>query len=285
MHYYKFSIGDYRRDTFHLSPIEHYVYRSLLDWMYLEEAPIPLDMAKILRYLRLDNDRLTTVEQVLNDFFTKTEEGYVQERAMAEISEYQRLKEVASKAGKASAEARKNKASKRSFNGRSTTVQPTINHKPLTNNNKKHSEFDFSTWPSMPSEQVMSDWFDMRKRLKAPVSQTVINNFGAELRRAQDAGYSVDYCMSEAITRNWRGLKVEWLNNANNQRASAGRPESKSERSARIAREILAAASPGDLGESEEPWPGPRDGGHPNGQGVDARILPFDRRAAGDWSA
>lgn len=249
MHYYKFNIADYRKDTFHLDPMEHYIYRSLLDWMYLDEAPIPLDETKILRYLRLGNDRLTTVQQVLNDFFTKVEDGYIQDRVMREINEYKRLQDVASKAGKASAEARKIKGSKRKRNDRSTTVQPTINHKPLTiNNNNIYNGLDFSSWPDLPEQQILSDWFAMRKRIKADVSQTVINNFGAELTRAKAGGYSVDYCLSEAITRNWRGLKTEWLRNADNKPAN-GKRESKSERSDRAAREYLASLADDDGGD------------------------------------
>ena len=37
MHYYKFNIADYRKDTGHLSTIEHGIYRQLIDWYYLDE--------------------------------------------------------------------------------------------------------------------------------------------------------------------------------------------------------------------------------------------------------
>jgi hypothetical protein len=73
---------------------------------------------------------------------------------------------------------------------------------------------DYSAWPSLASEQVLKDWLDMRKRLKANVSQTVINSFCTELNKAAAAGYSVDQCLSECVTRNWRGFKVDWLLNS-----------------------------------------------------------------------
>lgn len=136
MHYYQFNIADYRKDTQHLTPIEHYIYRELMDWMYLDEAPIPNDMNLVIRRLRLTQQDSTTVQQVFNDFFTETDEGYTQDRVMFEIGEYQRKIESASKAGKASAKARKLKASTPKSNDRSTTVQPTINHKPVTINHK-----------------------------------------------------------------------------------------------------------------------------------------------------
>ena len=49
MHYYQFNIGDYRRDTAHLSHLEHGIYRSLIDTYMLEESPLPGDMKELER--------------------------------------------------------------------------------------------------------------------------------------------------------------------------------------------------------------------------------------------
>lgn len=78
----------------------------------------------------------------------------------------------------------------------------------------KPAALDYSGWPSMPSDQVMQDWLAMRKAIKASVSQTVINTFGAELSLAVQNGFTVDQCLSQCITRNWRGFKFEWIQNA-----------------------------------------------------------------------
>lgn len=139
MHYYQFNISDYQSHTRHLTPIEDICYRRILDWLYLHEKPLPLDPLKVARIIVL-NDCLTDVERVLNEFLTKTEHGWVSVRVLSEIEIYNEKLEKASKAGKASAEARKTKikqslkSSEHLFNERSTGVQPTINHKPLTNN-------------------------------------------------------------------------------------------------------------------------------------------------------
>jgi hypothetical protein len=76
------------------------------------------------------------------------------------------------------------------------------------------SKLDYSCWPTMPSNQTMSDWLAMRKRLKANVSQTVINRFASELRKAANFGYTVDQCLTECVTRNWRGFEAQWLLNS-----------------------------------------------------------------------
>ena len=129
MHYYQFNIADYRKDTTHLSRIEHSIYRDLIDWYYLDEAPIPLDLTSVCRRLRIDStDVERALNDVLTDFFERTENGYVQKRIEQEIIEFHAHIANASKAGKASAEARRIKAKERALNDRST------NHKPITNN-------------------------------------------------------------------------------------------------------------------------------------------------------
>jgi len=76
---------------------------------------------------------------------------------------------------------------------------------------KKANKFDYSSWPELPSAQVMDDWIRMRSRLKANVTQTVVSRLGVKLTRAVANGYTVDDCLGEAIERNWRGFDVEWM--------------------------------------------------------------------------
>ena len=125
MHYYQFHIGDYASHTRHLSLLEDLAYRRLLDFYYLHENPIKQrDIARQIGMRENEQDVLT----VLNEFFVSTDEGFVSPRADKEIENFHSKVEQASRAGKASAERR--------LNARSTDVQPTINHKPITINHK-----------------------------------------------------------------------------------------------------------------------------------------------------
>ena len=76
MHYYKFNIADYRKDTGHLSTIEHGIYRQLIDWYYLDEQPIPAETQLVSRRLRLGSEELKFLENVLSDFFVLDKSGY-----------------------------------------------------------------------------------------------------------------------------------------------------------------------------------------------------------------
>ncbi|MCK4706223.1 MAG: hypothetical protein KAT90_12130 [Gammaproteobacteria bacterium] len=106
-----------------------------------------------------------------------------------------------------------------SSNSQVTTNNNNNNNKNKKNDNKKPlvKDLDYSCWPSLPDKQIMDDWLIMRKRLKAPVSQTVINRLGKHLYEAVNAGYSINDCMGEAVTRNWKGFKLEWMQNSASQ--------------------------------------------------------------------
>lgn len=85
MHYYQFNIGDYIKNTLHLSLMEDLAYRRLLDLYYDSEQPIPNDIPRVARRLRLEPQ---VVQTVLDEFFTLTDDGYKNHRADLEIASY-----------------------------------------------------------------------------------------------------------------------------------------------------------------------------------------------------
>ena len=85
MHYFQFNIGDYIKNTIHLSLMEDLAYRRLLDHYYDSEKPIPTDIPMVSRKMRLDADIIQTV---LSEFFELTPEGYRNHRADLEIASY-----------------------------------------------------------------------------------------------------------------------------------------------------------------------------------------------------
>ena len=103
MHFYNFNIGDYRRRTNHLTPLEHGVYRMLLDTYYLEEKPLTLELNRLMRSHSIrsaeEKDALTNV---LMDFFIETPEGYINKACDEVIAKYEQKVAKA----KASADAR-----------------------------------------------------------------------------------------------------------------------------------------------------------------------------------
>ena len=103
MNYYEHHLGDYIRDTAHLSMIEEGAYRRLIDAYYVNEGPLPADRKKVYRTVRISkkNER-AVVDSILSEFFTLTENGWNHGRCDRELDRYKAKRDKA----KASAEAR-----------------------------------------------------------------------------------------------------------------------------------------------------------------------------------
>lgn len=87
MNYYERHIGDYLKDTAHLTLLEHGVYTRLLDVYYTREGPIPTKEAARLIGAR-DKDERAALQMVLGEFFTESPEGWRQKRCDEEISRF-----------------------------------------------------------------------------------------------------------------------------------------------------------------------------------------------------
>lgn len=85
MHYYQFNIGDYKSHTEHLSEMEDLTYRRLLDWYYLHETPIPLDLNEVARQIRM-RSHTECIATVLEEYFESSPNGWIHHRANAELA-------------------------------------------------------------------------------------------------------------------------------------------------------------------------------------------------------
>jgi len=134
MHYYKFNIADYRKDTGHLSTIEHGIYRQLIDWYYLDENPIPLETQVVSRRLRLASEvEVLSLQNVLSDFFKEGKSGYVHKRIELDINDYHEQAEKNQRNGKLGGRPKKTQVV---IDGLPHESQNNPNHKPLTINHK-----------------------------------------------------------------------------------------------------------------------------------------------------
>mgnify|MGYP000620876735 CR=1 FL=1 len=70
MFYFKFHIGDYRRETQHLTLLEHGVYMTLMSTYYTSEQPLPKDERQLLRLAgaRTDEEKQAVLD-IVNEFF------------------------------------------------------------------------------------------------------------------------------------------------------------------------------------------------------------------------
>lgn len=219
MHYYQFNIGDYMRDTQHLDELEDLAYRRLLDLCYLSEAPLPVDVKEVARRIRMRSE-CERIANVLREFFTLTEDGYVNPRASASIEEYKQKGEKA----RASAKARwsKNKDlpdanALRTECDNDADAMLTNNHKPVTNNHKPEvsknnvAALDFASL--MMSDDQVAAVKAIRKKFgsKGKITQNVINAHGKEFEKARQMGMSNQDIIAEWEVRGWVAFKAEWV--------------------------------------------------------------------------
>ena len=211
MHYYQHNIGDYRKDTSHLTLLEHGIYRQLLDTYYLDEEPLSNDLAKLMRSHSVRNaDEQQALQNVLTDFFELTENGYFHKRCDDGIAQFH------GKSAKARASANVRwanelKASKPLKVKLNANVLPTHSESNangmLTNNQEPITNINTIT-PEGVSKEVFNDFVKLRKGLKAPVTETAIKGLA---REGQKANMSLEQVMVLCCQNGWRGFKAEWM--------------------------------------------------------------------------
>jgi uncharacterized protein YdaU (DUF1376 family) len=206
MNYYQHHIGDYRRDTAHLTLLEHGVYRQLLDMYYLAEDRIPEETESVYRRLcaRTDEEK-KAVDTILAEFF-KRDNGWCHTRCEKEILAYQGKAERARNNGKLGGRPSRTKVV---ISGNLDETETKANHKPLTNNHKPRT--NIKTTPQKPDDvddQVWSDFLSLRKTKKAPVTKTALSGIRSQ---AAIAGYTMNQALAECSSRGWTGFKAEWV--------------------------------------------------------------------------
>lgn len=87
MNYYEHHLGDYAKDTAHLTMLEDGAYRRLLDRYYGTEQGIPADQAHRIARARTREEK-AAVDAVLEEFFTLDDGVWKNSRAEEEIAKF-----------------------------------------------------------------------------------------------------------------------------------------------------------------------------------------------------
>jgi uncharacterized protein YdaU (DUF1376 family) len=203
MHYYQHNIGDYRKDTAHLSILEHGIYRQLLDTYYLNELPLTIDLALLMRTHGIRTpEEIDSLKNVLNDFFDLAENGYFHKRCEEIIANFHGKSEKARLSARVRWDSMR-PHSERNAKAMRTVCESDANHKPITNN-----QYKTITPPEGVDPIVFKDFITHRKSKKAPVTETAIKGIEREARKA---GMTLQAAMEMCCSRGWTGFKAEWL--------------------------------------------------------------------------
>lgn len=224
MHYYQFNIADYRKDTAHLTPIEHYIYRTLIDWYYLDEKIIPKETQSVMRRLRLaTEEEAQLLKNVLSDFFEEEIDGWRHKRINADIEDFHckciKNKENGKKGGrpKSTPEPEKTRSV---ILGNQIESESNPNQEPLTKEPlktfkekiiKKEIDPELKKLLHDVDDQVIKDFSILRKQKKAPVTESAVNGLR---REAGIAGIDLQTALIACCQNGWQGFKAEWYQKA-----------------------------------------------------------------------
>jgi uncharacterized protein YdaU (DUF1376 family) len=226
MHYYQHHIGDFIKDTNFLSNEEVGIYLKLL-WLYYDtEEPLPNNLELLSKKVGAYHIK-DKVQELLNCFFNLKEGFWHHARCDQEIAEYHEFIESKSRAGKASAQRRLNASLtpvEQVLNDRSTTVQLTTNHKPLTTNHiKTKASGDAVSCPDDVESIIWNDYLKIRKAKKSPITETALNGLRRESKKAN---ISLSDALKVCCERGWIGFKADWYSPATQkQELPLGSPE------------------------------------------------------------
>tara|TARA_R110002012_G_scaffold321753_1_gene551199 strand:- start:148 stop:879 length:732 start_codon:yes stop_codon:yes gene_type:complete len=161
MHYYSFNIGDYIKETHYLDEIEDLAYRRMLDLYYLSEEPLPSDVEKIAKLIRM-RTHCERITNVLSDFFILEKDGYHCKRCDIEIFKYKEKSQKAASSAKSRWKKSKEKQKLKDFKGDDANAlrtqcdryakQETINKKQETSNKSEQVQDIFEFWKETMSK-------------------------------------------------------------------------------------------------------------------------------------
>jgi len=228
VHYYQHNIGDYARDTGHLSVIEHGIYRLLLDWCYLNEKPITTEQA-----MRIARGYQVETQSVLSEFFKLESDGWTHKRVIKEIDDY-RVK--AEKNRQNGAKGGRPKPNNNPV-GSQSDAKHNPNQEPITNNQEPITKEikPRASRKAQPDgcisvsdlvaqgvdEQHASDWFKARKSKGAKsLTKTAWDAVKAE---ALNAGVTPAEAVKIAAENTWQGFKASWMSKPAHQSQKSGK--------------------------------------------------------------
>jgi len=198
MHYYQFNIGDYASHTRHLSLMENLAYRLLLDLYYLHERPLNACSTAVARQIGM-RENVVEVNAVLEEFFLLTDDGWINKRADIEIVQYRKKLAQAAMAGKAS-------AAKRTFNGRSTDVQPNKKQETRNINQEPVLKPKATSLPEWLQPEAWADFIQHRKAAKSAMTPRAQALALSELTKLRAEGHDPTEVIKQSIMRGWKGL-------------------------------------------------------------------------------
>jgi uncharacterized protein YdaU (DUF1376 family) len=211
VNFFKLYIGDYQRDTGHLSVTEHGAYLLMLQHYYATEKPLPTGKA-LHRLLRAqDKTERDAIDAVVGMFWEESTEGLVNARADEEIRKGSHQREINREIGKRGGRPKKTESVTES----DSESEPNRNPNQTPDTREEHSSLRSEARKRTPDDVTVPDWVpvvswrafvqhrkDIRKPLTAKAAELAI----AELENLKAQGHEPAAVINQSIVSRWAGL-------------------------------------------------------------------------------
>jgi uncharacterized protein YdaU (DUF1376 family) len=218
MHYFQFNIGDYQSHTAHLTEMEDLAYRRMLDWCYLHEKSLPVEISDIARLIRM-RSHTDSIASVLREFFESTADGWVNRRVQQEISRFSEKSEKARQSAKARWDA----------NALPKQSECNANQEPIT----KNQEPSTNVVAPKRRKQLPDDFYPDATGLNAAGQKGV--DVAVELQKFRDY-----HAARGSVMLDWQAAWRTWVGNVRFTTATVSKQSALEARNAEVLRRYLA---------------------------------------------
>jgi len=201
MHWFKFDIKAYASHTAHLSEMEDLAYRRMMDWCYLHEEPLPLELDRIAKLIRM-RTHSECIADVLQEFWIEEEDGYYHAKINDDIAKYRSKSDKA----KAAAEARWNKKSlKNKALGKKKTSNADAMQTHSERNANKESVIKNNKSFVKPTLDQVTDYFKQKGEAAFPAR--------SEAEKFMDHYTANGWKVGRNSMRDWKAAVRNWMKN------------------------------------------------------------------------
>lgn len=234
MNFYKHYIGDFQRDTGHLSLTERGAYLCLIHHYYATEKPLPNDHAALCRIAgAIDAAEREAVRAVMA-FFEPVESGLMHKRIEAEIEKSGRIADTnrdiavarearrrATREARTEHEPSTNRAPgvPRTWHEQSTHQTPDTRHQTSSEPTvlKKKARERAPAVEAVPiaalvdagmDEPTAAEFIAHKARLKAPLTPRA---WADHLRESAKAGWTAQEAAEKVMAKQWKGFEAKYV--------------------------------------------------------------------------
>lgn len=212
LNFYPRFLGDYMRDTAHLSMLQHGAYTMLLDTYYATGKPLPEDMAALYRICKASTAlERKAVDVVATAFFPLNGDGLRHNnRADMEIDRQTERTEVSrmvgNLGGRPKVKKQKPQGSLEQTSGLSTDNRKGSENETNHNHNQKEQKQGAFAPPDWVPLEPWNAYVEMRRTIKRPMTKWAAVLAVRTLDTLKAQGHDPSAVLNQSIFNSWQGL-------------------------------------------------------------------------------